>query len=419
MNVPDKAQLHRLYGKQQKRIAYRKGDFLDYTLMCVLCMLGLYVAYGGSHPITLIGIALSLWMMIVFPKRHGWELSVPLVLRRPQDLVYLLVHKVLNLKWMYFVALAVLLLENYLIYRTPKLPHHTEGMRVLALYLFYIHLAGITLFRTYIFYVHLRKKELVREILMQTAWRRKLEHQPNVTLEIVHAYATGLLAHILLIAPWFLVINYFKFSVLFLPVVGAINIFIQSKYLKVLNTWFYRDHWLSHHSELDFIYLHGTHHDAIPSGLIGVAGNGFLEGITRHGLAAPATFYNPVISTLVNTIEVVGDIDSHQFIPGLYPRANIDEQRTTQHSMHHFGRLEPYSFGINVDQPGVSPEYIKSLKYLPAELKTAIKIDEALDGFVWNNQYHAAYLELVMKYEKTEEPAPACPAEQSVNENRS
>lgn len=400
MNVPDKAHFHRLYGKEQKRMAYRKSDFVDYTLMCVLCMSGIYLAYGGSHPITPIGIALALWMMVIFPKRHGWELSMPLLLRRPQDVVYLIVNKVRNLKWMYFFAVSVLLLENYLIYLTPGLPHHTELMRVVALYLFYIHLVAITVYRTYIFYVHLRKKELVREVLMQTIWKRKLEQQPNITIEVVHAYVTGLLAHIILIAPWFVVINYFKFSVLFLPVVAALNIFTQVKYLKVLNVWFYRDHWVSHHSELDFVYLHGTHHDAIPSGMIGVAGNGFLEGLTRHGLAAPATFYNPIISALANTIEVVGDIDSHQFIPGLYPKANIDEQKTTQHSMHHFGRLEPYSFGISVEQPGVSPDYIKTLKYLPEELKSAIKIDEALDGFEWNNKVHADYLELVMKYEK-------------------
>src|SRR5207344_1002288 len=73
MNVLDKAQFHQLYGKEQRRIAYKTSDFVDYTIMCVVCMAGIYFTYGGSHPITQIGIALTLWMMFAFPKRHGWE----------------------------------------------------------------------------------------------------------------------------------------------------------------------------------------------------------------------------------------------------------------------------------------------------------------------------------------------------------
>jgi hypothetical protein len=126
-----------------------------------------------------------------------------------------------------------------------------------------------------------------------------------------------------------------------------------------------------------------------------------LEGFTRHGLAAPTTFFNPIISTLVNSYEIKGDIDAHQYIPGIYPKADIDRQRLAQHSMHHFGRLEPYSFGMSAEQPGANPEYIKKLKYLPEELKNSIKLDQQLDHFEWNSKAHADYLELVSKYEKT------------------
>lgn len=400
MKTPDRERFHQLYGKQQRRTVYFKKDFLDYMIMSIVCMLAVYFSYGAGHPLAIIGLVLCLWMMIAFPLRHGWELSMPKLLQRPQEAVYLLVHKVRNLKWMYAFALAVLLLENYLIHLTPDLPHHTELMRTIAFYLFYFHIGALTLYRTYIFYVHLRKRELVREVLMQTAWKRKLEAQPNIVLEITHAYVTGLLTHLILIAPWFLVISHFKFSVLFLPVVCALNLFAQARYLKVLNAWYYRDHWLSHNSALDFIYLHGSHHDAIPSGLIGVAGNGLLEGFTRHGLAAPTTFFNPLISTLVNSYEIKGDIDAHQYIPGLYPKADIDRQRVAQHSLHHLGRLEPYSFGMSAEQPGANPEYIKKLKYLPEELKNSIKLDQQLDHFEWNSKAHADYLELVAKYEK-------------------
>jgi hypothetical protein len=70
------------------------------------------------------------------------------------------------------------------------------------------------------------------------------------------------LAHIVLIAPWYLVIKYASFSVILLPIVCAINVFVQVKWLKAINAWFYRDHWLGHNSEFEFVFLHGTHHDA-------------------------------------------------------------------------------------------------------------------------------------------------------------
>lgn len=402
MNAQDSNSYHQFYGEPRRRTAFKKKDIIDYTIMSALCMLVVYFAYGADSLITKLGIALGLWMMVAFPLRHGWELSMPVILKRPQELLHMVLYKVRNLKWMYLFALGVLLLENYLIYLTPNLPHRTALMHSIALYLFYFHIIALTAYRTYILYVHLREKDHVREVLMQTVWQRKLQDQPSIVVEILHAYFTGLLTHIILVAPWFVVITYSKFSILFMPVVCALNVFTQAKYLKVLNAWYYRDHWLSHNSETEFIYLHGSHHDAIPSGLIGVAGNGLLEGITRHALAAPTSFFNPVISTLIHSYEIKGDIDAHQYIPGLYPKADIERQKIAQHSMHHFGRLQPFGFGMSVAQPGANPEYVRKLKYLPEELKNSIRLEEHLDGFEWNNKMHTQYLELVSKYEKSE-----------------
>lgn len=402
MKTEDKNFYHQLYGKAHTRMAYKKEDFADYVIMSVLCMAVVYLAYGAGHPITIVGIVLCMWMIVVFPIRHGCKWSVPLLVRRPQEILFTVVYKVRNLRWMYLFALSTLLLENYLIYLTPDLPHRVELMRDIAFFLFYAHVIGLTAYRTYIYYAHLKNRGLVREVLMQTVWKKKLEQQPNMVIEITHAYCTGLLSHITLIAPWFLVITYFKFSILFLPVVCAINLFVQAKYLKAINSWFYRDHWLGHHTEADFVYLHGSHHDAIPSGLIGVAGNGILEGFTRHGLGAPTTFFNPLMSALVNSLEVKGDIDEHQYIPGVYPKAGLARQTVAQHSMHHFGRLKPYGFGMGVDQPGASKAYAAKLKYLPDEVKNGIKLEEQLDGYEWDSKLYADYLALVAKYEGTE-----------------
>jgi hypothetical protein len=56
---------------------------------------------------------------------------------------------------------------------------------------FYIHLLYITIYRTAILVSHLAKKELIREVLMQTPWKRVITEKTNMTLEITHAYATG------------------------------------------------------------------------------------------------------------------------------------------------------------------------------------------------------------------------------------
>jgi len=301
---------------------------------------------------------------------------------------------------MYFIALGLLLLENLLIAATPNLPHHVDLMRTGALWLFYAHFISITAYRTAILIDHLAKKELVREVLMQTPWKRVVDAKTNITLEILHAYVTGLLAHIVLIAPWYLVITHASFSVIFLPVVCLINVIVHWKWIKIYNSWFYRDHWLGHNSELEFIYLHGTHHDAIPSGLIAVSENGFLEGIMRYTLGSPTSFYNPVISFMIHTVEVKTDIKRHQYIPGVFPRLPRRLMEIFQHSTHHYGLLAPYSVGLKLDQPGVSEDYKKQYARYPDVVMNSIKLDEELTGFRWDNPIQQRILSLYDMYQK-------------------
>src|SRR5215470_13083261 len=345
MKKNDPAVFHKLYGIKKTRIAYHGRDFLDYILMIALSALAVSLSYGVGHVMSIAGLALCAFTLAAFVVRHGVEFRVPLILKRPQDVLYMFAYKLRNLKPMYFMAVGLLLLENVLIAATPNLPHHVELMRTVAFCLFYAHFIFITAYRTAILVDHLAKKELVREVLMQTPWKRVVNEKTNITLEIAHAYCTGLLTHIILIAPWYLVISYSSYSVIFLPPACLIGAIVHWRWIKALNAWFYRDHWLGHNSELEFIYLHGTHHDAIPSGMIAVSGNGFLEGITRYMLGSPTAFYNPVISFLIHTVEVKGDIDRHQYIPGLFPRLSRRFMEIFQHSTHHYGLLAPYSIG--------------------------------------------------------------------------
>jgi hypothetical protein len=366
-------------------------------LMIALSALVVGLSYGFDHVMSIVGLALCGFTLAMFIVRHGVEFRAPMILRRPQDVLYMFVYKLQNLRRMWFIALGLLLLENFLIAITPNLPHHVDLMRAIALWLFYIHFVSITIFKTAILIAHLAKKELVREVLTQTPWKRIINEKTSITLEIMHAYVTGLLAHILLIAPWYLVITYANFSVIFLPLVCLINVLVHVKWLKAINAWFYRDHWLGHNSELEFLFLHGMHHDAIPSALIAVGENGFLEGFMRYTIGAPDPFYNPGVSFLVYMSEVANDVYAHQYIPGVFPRLPRQFIEIAQHSTHHFGKLGPYSFAMKADRLSLTGSKVMRL---PDELSNSIKLDEELIGFRWDNPTHQKILSLYDKYQK-------------------
>lgn len=394
----DPAVFHALYGVRQPRAVYYKKDFVDYALMIAVCAAVIGATYGPLRALSILGYALCAFSLVMFALRHGVEWRVPLILRRPQDALWMIVYKVRNLSVPFLVSVALFLLENVLIAVTPRWPHHVALVRTIALWMFYLHLLGITAYRTFILVDHLRKKELVRDVLLQTSWKRIVLGKTSITGEILHAYCSGLLAHIILMTPVYLVIRYASFSLIFLPVVGAINLFVYTKWLKAINAWFYRDHWLSHNSELEFVWLHGSHHDAIPSAMIAIAENGLLEGFLRLTLGTPVTFYNPLVSILVLSAEIKMDMDAHQYIPGVYPRLPLKVMECSQHSTHHYGSIEPYSFGIKVDQPGRAKEFQHLFVGVPDELKNSAKLDEALDGFEWENPTHKRLMSLYQQY---------------------
>jgi hypothetical protein len=402
MKTNNPAAFHKMYGTKKPKVTYYARDFIDYALMILASAAVVVFSYGLFHVMSLIGLALCAFELITFIARHGIELRIPVVLRRPQDVLYLLIYKIQNLRPMYFMALGLLLAQNVVVIKTPNLPHYAGVIRIIALSLFFIHFASITIYRTVILADHLRKRELVREVLMKTPWRRAIHEKTNIMLEIFHAYCTGVLTHIILIAPWYLVTFYSRFSVLFLPILFWLNLKIHMKWVKAFNAWFYRDHWLAHNSECEFILLHGTHHDAIPSGLIAVAENGFLEGFTRFAIGSPVAFYNPVLSFMIYTREIQNDINLHQYIPGVFPRLSRTIMEVFQHARHHYGQLEPYGIAIKVDQPGAVENYQNVFPKLPDELRNSAKLDEELTGFKWDNPSYRQILQLWDEYQKQE-----------------
>ena len=402
MSDLDAAKFHSLFGAQSPRIAYVRTDFVDYGLMLLLCAAAVGFVYGPGSWLAMAGYMFCALLFVSFPLRHGVALRVPLLLRRPQDALYMLIYKIRNIRPMYLVAVGILLLDQAFIALTPQLPHASQTMRSIVIDLFYIHLVVLTIYRTIILVAYLRNQDTARAVLMETSWKYVLARQPSMAMQILHAYFTGLLTHLVLLAPWYLVITHVRYSIITLPVVLILNFVVFRQYNRTYNLWFYRDHWLGHNSELEFLYLHGPHHDAIPCGLIGVSGNGFLEGIFRHTVGNPMPLYGPITAFLLYSMEVLTDMHSHQYIPGIFPEMPRKFHEQAQHSTHHYGRLEPYGVGLKVDQAGgLGGRSRKLLGYLyPDELRTSYLLDTQLTDFQWDNPRHKRFLELFDKYQK-------------------
>src|SRR3954453_10097897 len=108
MAKPNAEAFHRLYGPRKPRTCYYRRDFLDYTLMIVATALVAGLSFGFRHWMALVSYGLCAFMVSTFIVRHGVELRVPLIVRRPQDLLYMVVYKVLNLKPQWFIAAGLL-----------------------------------------------------------------------------------------------------------------------------------------------------------------------------------------------------------------------------------------------------------------------------------------------------------------------
>lgn len=392
---------HKLYGNKKSRIKFQGADFLDYYLMITICFVLIYLVYGMNNVFTWLGCCCCLFMLITFPIRHGCKLTVPVIMREPQSIIYLIIYKTCNIRYPLLLALFFLLLENYIIYLTPQLPHAVTFMHYLAIILFYLHFALITLYRTIILISHLYNRKIIFNALSETVWKNFLPDEKNTVLEIGHAYVNGILTHIITMAPWYLIINLFHYSAILIPLALITNFYIESHFMKIVNYWFYRDHWVSHHSEFEFIYLHGSHHDSIPSALIGVAENGFLEGFFRQFLGFAHAYYNPIAYFITTTALVYSNMKAHQYIPGVYPEVALGKNTSiqSQHSIHHYWKLEPYGLGgyYNDDIPKQKEKV--GFFTIPDDLINSIKIDEQLNGFERNNEAYKKFLELVENFQ--------------------
>jgi hypothetical protein len=396
--APESSQFHQMFGPASRRIAYRKSDFIDYMIMILFVGAIIVLTYRSVPWLALTGIGLCLFLVIAFPIRHGFALTKPAILRTPLDILYSLTYRFKNITWVFIVALAVIAADNLFIILTPDLPHQTELMRTIALWLFFAHFLIVSSYRTLILVSHMHKHDRVREFLMETTWKKTLIQQPSVYFHLIHAWTTGILTHLVLIAPWYIIIMYTNYSVISFALILAINIIVHYFHMQGYPRWFYREHWVGHQTEFDFIYMHGTHHDAIPCSLIGVSGNGILEGFLRDAVGNPMALYSPVVAFCLHTVEVVQDMRMHQYIPGIYPQLPRWFHEVSQHSTHHFGRLEPYGIGLRL-KGGRDQLDGRKMNFPPIEVLNSIELDEALSEFVWDNPRHRRFLALYDRYQ--------------------
>jgi hypothetical protein len=399
----DPNRFHRLYGPASRRIAFKPADFADYAIMMTAAAALVWLVYRGQPWLAGLGLGCCLFLLAAFPLRHGVRWRVPVLVRRPQEAAYALVYRLRGVTPVLLAATGLLAADNLFIALTPGLPHHVELMQRLALGLFYAHFGLISLYRTAILVAHLRKRDTVRAFLMETSWKKALIDQPSVTLHLFHAWATGLVTHLVLIAPWYLLITHVRYSALSVLGASVLGLLLHLRHMGGYAQWFYREHWHGHATETDFIYSHGTHHDAIPTSLIGVSGNGILEGFVRHAIGNPTSYYSPLVAAALHSMEIVQDMKMHQYVPGIWPQLPRGFHEVSQHSTHHFGRLEPYGIGLRL-RGGRAEVAGRKRNFPPVEILNSIEIDEALNGFEWDNPRHRRFLDLYDRYQPDQQP---------------
>lgn len=336
-------------------ITYRKEDFPLYLLS--LLVPGILIVPALPHRGAQVAVVCALvYLAVVFVIRHGatFDASVvrvalegaasyPAVLARGWRTAR---HAVIPVAVIFALALGA---EQLL---RPSLAGTTWLRPFPWQWAVWVPFLLLTLFRVVILIAHLLRASVVRDVLNASPQRKSIEIL-SIHQHIFHAFVTGMVAHLSLVAPcalffiWtepsilregLLVAGYTAWSGIALPL-------RKRKILKrpgsIANRLVYQNHHIAHQSRFYFTVFHGHHHDAIPSALIGsAAGTGFLENADRA-----MTTLEPLKSILIVQVTwayvIAFDMVVHQYIPGVFPFATPTVTGVSHHVTHHFGRALP------------------------------------------------------------------------------
>jgi hypothetical protein len=225
--------------------------------------------------------------------------------------------------------------------------------------LVWVPFMAITAFRIAILLAHLWRAKHVRDFLSDSPAKSSL-NGASIYNHMIHGFITGMLSHL---CPVALLVLFYRYTdptylretlllagyVLWCAIAWKGGIFTPVErggdgppHLR--GAWrrlFSENHAGDHRSRFYFTIFHGHHHDAISSAMIAAAGgSGPLESADRV-----VTWLDPLDSAILVqvswTIMCIGDMVSHQYIPGVFPYSSVTVKMKNHHVAHHFGSLYP------------------------------------------------------------------------------
>lgn len=345
---------------QKHFFRYRAEDFLLYFFS--LLLIGALVGPVLPHRALQWVLAATLtYLGITFVLKHGIKIEIQAlrtlgsgIVEYPVLLVrgwWLVRNRVIQVLAVFAAALIVEQLLSTALAGTFWLAALPWAWIVWPLFL------AITAFRLLILLSHLQRAQHVRTVLESSPIRNSTAGL-SINNHIVHAFVTGVLSHLCLIAPCALFFAFTEPTYLreaLLIAFGTVWFWIAAltksrlplpnqtllAHRKAYFDLFYHSHDVAHRSRFYFGVFHGHHHDAIPSALIGCAGGtGFLESADRSVI-----WLDPLSSVVVTqfnwAVSMVLDMLAHQYIPGVFPFSKMIVAESMHHAAHHFGSLHP------------------------------------------------------------------------------
>lgn len=275
-------------------------------------------------------------------------------------------------------------------------PNATSTAWFFTFGLFHISMIVGTAFRLISFVHHLIRHEHVFHFLEQTNFRKILKFLGTATqvdssaslstctwfmakthrlldhaMGLLHGLATGLLTHVVGVIPWYCTLmitmrslsmferslsdqlgaacmleasegsvelSYHTLSMMAMLWVlrSCVCLWCHVDAGADLESSFVREHWIQHHTQYGFSYLHGPHHDAIPVAFMALAEMGPLEAFLNNTFRNTYLQSVPPLHAWKFTATMMILMISHQYVPGVFPYASTSAAWENHHFEHHF-----------------------------------------------------------------------------------
>lgn len=389
---------------------YRPQDFLLYVFSLLIVGVVGWFAFGPVARVLL--IAGLVYMAGFFVMKHGAAFdggSFGVIARGLWSYPAQIFARLVRDGRRQLTALAVfagaLGLERWVAARSPEgawwlqpFPYQTAAL---------VAFGVILLPRTLIFVAHLRRSAQVREILQSSDWHRELKNV-HIVHHVIQAYVSGLIVHACLLMPalifwsltdptWFREGVLLAGSIATAPWISArqrmrrleipfsakamfLNTFVLTPASRVDES-LHDEHRQSHQARFDFTVIHGHHHDAIPSALIGAPGYGYWEAV-HQGLGTPAYLQGAFFSLFFQTASVFFDMIGHQYIPGVPPFTRFVITAHMHHVVHHYGSVRPLGLTGPPYERDVEAGYNPDNRRVRWFLETAKKYEKLDDALL-------------------------------------